>query len=809
MGDGGRGSGESVGTGGYAEFFARATAGLAPYPYQERLAAADDAPHLLRVPTGAGKTAAAIVAWLYRLAIRPRATPRRLVYCLPMRVLVEQTEREARRWIENLGIAVPVHVLMGGVDSTDWFLGIDQPALLIGTQDMLLSRALNRGYAASRFHWPIDFGLLNNDCTWILDEPQLMGSGVSTSAQLAGLRQTLGTFGSCRSVWMSATLEPSWLETIDFRGKFPGGPLELQAEDYDPARPLFKRMTAAKTLVRLGPTSTKDMKDIARRILDLAVARRGEVRSPSRTLVVVNTVGRANALYSALYGLTKKSASPELLLIHSRFRRPERQILTRRLQEPSSCDRIIVATQVVEAGVDLSAHTLVTELAPWSSLVQRMGRCNRTGTDSPGAVYWIDLDEKSAEPYSLEDLALAREHLAALEGQGVSPRDLDEFKMRRGMTLSFVHTHVLRRRDVLDLFDTTPDLSGNDIDIQRFVRGDDADTDVQVFWRPLAGDAPSPDSPAPARAELCSVPVGQVRSFLKTLADKGRGACYTWDHLDGRWARMDSRDIRPGLTILMASEAGGYDWSESARSGRGWDPDSTSAVPTHVRASAAEEGAGSDPNSALAGEPLTIAQHTRNVCQELDAILAPLDLVERWKEFLRQAARDHDIGKAHPVFQRALRTANPALASDELWAKSGVRARLLHDRKHFRHELASALAVLQAGAPFAVAYLVAAHHGRVRLAIRALPGEDQPRDQDVPFALGVHHGDVLPAVEVDGSTSPETALDLSPMRLGGPASWTSEAMALLGELGPFKLAYFEAVLRAADVRASRQEAQRA
>ena len=36
-------------------------------------------------------------------------------------------------------------------------------------------------------------------------------------------------------------------------------------------------------------------------------------------------------------------------------------------------DRIIVATQVVEAGVDISATTLVTELSPWSSLVQRFG----------------------------------------------------------------------------------------------------------------------------------------------------------------------------------------------------------------------------------------------------------------------------------------------------------------------------------------------------------------------------------------------------------------------------------------------------
>ena len=96
--------------------------------------------------------------------------------------------REAKSWLKNLKSDVKVHVLMGGADTEQWFLEPDKSAIIVGTQDMLLSRALNRGYAASRFHWPIDFALLNNDCLWVFDEPQLMGSGVSTSAQLAGLR---------------------------------------------------------------------------------------------------------------------------------------------------------------------------------------------------------------------------------------------------------------------------------------------------------------------------------------------------------------------------------------------------------------------------------------------------------------------------------------------------------------------------------------------------------------------------------------------------------------------------------------------
>ncbi|MFX8945908.1 hypothetical protein ABTN08_19825, partial [Acinetobacter baumannii] len=78
-------------------------------------------------------------------------------------------------------------------------------------------------------------------------------------------------------------------------------------------------------------------------------------------------------------------------------------------------DRIIIATQVVEAGVDISAAVLLTELAPWPSLVQRFGRCARWGgtaevivTDSQSK------DDKAAAPYAKDELDAARDALACL-----------------------------------------------------------------------------------------------------------------------------------------------------------------------------------------------------------------------------------------------------------------------------------------------------------------------------------------------------------------------------------------------------------
>ena len=215
----------------FDEFFRKAV-GNDPFPFQRRLATDPELPQLIDVPTGAGKTAAVILAWLWRRRYASpdisKQTPRRLVYCLPMRVLVEQTRDNAKKWLENLGMLaenpgneapvtdfasdndkgdkkrIAVTVLMGGEDKDEWDLYPERDAMIIGTQDMLLSRALNRGYGMSRYRWPVHFGLLNNDCLWVMDEVQLMGNGLATTTQLHGFRDAFGTLLSVQSIWMSA-----------------------------------------------------------------------------------------------------------------------------------------------------------------------------------------------------------------------------------------------------------------------------------------------------------------------------------------------------------------------------------------------------------------------------------------------------------------------------------------------------------------------------------------------------------------------------------------------------------------------------
>lgn len=76
---------------GFDEFF-RTAVGKAPFSFQQRFAC--ELPPLVNIPTGLGKTAMAVVGWLWRRCeagkeIRSQ-TPRRLVYCLPLRVRKEK-----------------------------------------------------------------------------------------------------------------------------------------------------------------------------------------------------------------------------------------------------------------------------------------------------------------------------------------------------------------------------------------------------------------------------------------------------------------------------------------------------------------------------------------------------------------------------------------------------------------------------------------------------------------------------------------------------------------------------------------------
>jgi CRISPR-associated endonuclease/helicase Cas3 len=772
--------------------FRLATGGHDPYDYQRELAARQAPPAVIEVPTGSGKTLAVLLSWL----CDPNR-PRRLIYALPMRSLVEQTADVAREVLGRLRDSTPVHVLMGGVEPADWRLDVERPAVIVGTIDMLLSRALNRGYAESRFAWPVSFGLLNNDCRWVCDEVQLMGPARTTTAQLAGLRAKLGVALRCETVWMSATVDHDALRTVDHPEL--GDVLRLSAADR--AGPLSGRLEAVKRVERLDLTMTQP----ARLAGSIAAAVQARHRAGTRSIVVVNRVDLAQAVHTALLKLLiKRASAADVVLLHSRFRPPDRaERMRESLSAPGPRGTIVVATQVIEAGVDLSSALLATETAPFSAVVQRAGRCNRAGDDDDATILWLDrgdLDARAAAPYAPEDIASARTALLELQGASASPARLEGIEVPELREA----TAVLRRRDLIDLFDTAPDLSGSDIDIAPYIRADDERT-VSVFFRALAGLGPAVigSQAAPGRDEIVSVPIGSL--------DKPGRDMWRFDIVDGRWERLHGRDRpHPGATVMLDTGEGGYS------AARGWTAQTGDLPEALPSPRVAVEAVSSDPGS-LGRSWVDLPTHLRETMEAAMAITRDLGLPVGLADCVVRAAALHDIGKAHPAFQDMLiNTAPPAERDGRRstpWAKSAY-AGGRHVRPYFRHELASGLALYEAdddwiGHPASawplLRYLVAAHHGRVRVSIRPAPGETLPRGstERARFALGIVDGDVLPSVSTPLGVSPATELGLAEMELGTPGgSWTSTACRLRDEHGPFVLAFLEALVRVADWRAS-------
>lgn len=882
----------------FDSFFVTAT-GFAPYKWQRQVGLRG-LPEILPVPTGHGKTEGVALGWAWRsIVLKDRGEPLHLVYCLPMRSLVRQTAERLERYFSNLEKAgypeIRVYQLMGGALDEEWAGQPDRPWVLVGTQDQLLSRALNRGYSMSRYEWPVHFGVLNQDCRWVIDEVQLIGPGLWTTSQLDWMRRKrFRSLKPCFTTWMSATMGTSFLSTTDRKKDGCDQPRAPELNFDDPA--LRRRRDAIRPIEWV---KGNDLKEIAALVSQ-------NHKTGTLSLVVCNTVDAAREVFLALPGGTPR------ILLTSRFRRQDRDANEKRLIEfevrrrlhsgpiPDDPGLVCVSTQVVEAGVDVSAHHLWSELAPWPSVVQRLGRLNRDGLDENAKAWFWETPsgggkgkkkEERIGPYAASDILVAKKLLEAIVPLSRSSfaEAMKRLEENHGdlikAALAPRPEPMPRALDVHGLFATEPDVHGGFTDVSAFVRSADPDADVIVFWRdwgtkngapPKGEDLDGPD--LDSDKEGCPVPVFRLREFLKS----SRAVAWTWNEEAEQWERIERSELRPGMTVMLHREIGGYDPD------LGWTGESG-----HKLSSAPRAGRGRmlrDEVRTELGVWVPLRDHLEDAKRHAEEICGRLDLDEPYRTAVIQAAELHDIGKSHPGWQRALpaaadlrggpwakcprifavdtladsaaiRDAVRALRPDCLelaseqrrrgrenvvrlrWAVSRkLDAQELEELKRItgvrwaghpafrpglRHEAASALSLWhryrsgQASYPALTVYLAAAHHGKVRTVFRSITetGDDVlgvPRDPGV--------------IDVNGSA---WSMDFSVAKDGAEGQWENGGFLLTGtgwtglvsdllgpwrpddcahcgvvpdgepkRLGPFALAYLEALVRAADWRAS-------
>jgi CRISPR-associated endonuclease/helicase Cas3 len=896
----------------FVKFFREAT-GFRPYSWQICVAI-EGIPEILPIPTGLGKTEGSVLAWAWRRRFAyTEGEPIHLVYCLPMRSLVRQTtERlqghfaKLKQW--NQLIDIPVYRLIGGDADEPWAATPDRPWVLVGTQDMLLSRALNRGYGVSRFEWPLHFGLLNQDCHWIVDEVQLMGPGLWTTAQLDWMRRKrFPGLKPCRTTWMSATMGAQFLQTTDRKrdGCDAVEPFDPNLES-DSNEALKLRRAALRPVCSHHPRTEKKARPLTEQIVSEVIA----AHLPgSLTLIVCNTVKTAQTIFQEM----EAGSAPKILLT-SRFRADDRNeaeetlraFESRRSKSPTGRvagddpGLICVSTQVVEAGLDVSAHRLWTEHAPWPSLIQRLGRLNRDGKDNEArAIVWKMTPESKRKyegqdwigPYreaALDEASSLLKALAPLSKQRTAVDALLELQTQKpdeyAKALEIPQEPCPRALDVYGLFSTEPDLYGGFTDVSRFVRNADPDADIIVFWRDWQGRTPPTGDalggpPLDLNAEACPVALWQFQEFLKNVRMPG----WLWNDRAERWEQMAFQNLKPGMTIMLRGDVGGY---SKALGWTGAASDRLDDLPSAGRGRALR-----DDWSTEAGYWSSLVSHLADARSEAERLCDALALDAPIRTAVVEAAGFHDIGKAHPDWRGAITVDSPigceapakfpkvlrveVLRQDaesvrtavgsklataaslpdedvnegkivrlrwalersldqitlkEIRALSGVRwAAHKAFRPGLRHEAASALAMWQqyrvandAPYPALAMYLAAAHHGKVRTVLKAIlsvgrdvfgvnrtpatlqfDGQDWPMDFSVAFdGSDGEWTDEGFAITGPGWTGIVADL-LGPWRGEADAAWTgavprNEPRAL----GPFALAWLEALVRIADRRAS-------
>ena len=607
----------------FADFF-QDVHGTEPFPWQQRLTSQilrqESWPKVIDLPTGTGKTSVIDTA-IFTLAARPHIFPRRIVFVIDRRIVVDQVCDRAQKIVTKLqtretpilreiqvrlgalcdGEPLGVAALRGGIPiDGEWAHHPDQPWVMVTTVDQFGSRLLFRGYGVGAGMRPIHAGLAGNDCLVILDEVHLSIPFASTLAQISKFNFGEKLPRRFSVVEMSAT-PANHTNSNRFT-------LDATA-DLQECEELRTRLEATK-LAKLVPVKNESV--LPAEILKIvkSIAKPNVCSTICAVGVVVNRVRTACAIHEKL-----KKAGYVAYLITGRTRPLDRIDILKQVVPIVSPDReiqpgeiaVVVATQAIEVGADFSFDALITECAAINSLKQRFGRLDRrgvfahmTGTNAPAwiigpkstvassakpdpiygnsiKVTWEELENRTKDgTIDVGPLSLAKFPLTATAPYQRAPWVLD----------SYMEAWVQTNPEPL----TQPSL-------EWFLHGINCDTpNVSILWRWDRSSKALRLVP-PRQAECLQIPIGAAKSWLNgnheaEVADVDFFSASKLDHVrinsasqakrnDFDWVRWagfkkGSEPIKidqlgPGDIIIVDPSRGGLRYGT-------WNPESTEII---------------------------------------------------------------------------------------------------------------------------------------------------------------------------------------------------------------------------------------
>ncbi len=343
------------------------------------------------LPTGLGKTSV-IHIWLIALATVPTRVPRRLVYVVNRRTVVDQATREAEMLRERLCRApvlerrlkdlcalvtdtpLAISTLRGQfADNGEWHSDPSRPAIVIGTVDMIGSRLLFSGYGRGFRARPLHAAFLGQDVLLIHDEAHLEPAFQRLVEALSAEQKRQREHRAFQFMELTATSRSDNVSASAF---------SLTAADRSHPE-VRKRLEARKWLT----FRSVDEKEISGESTKLALKHKD---SGAAVLVYLRKVEDVDAVRARL----KKDNNQKVQALTGTLRGLERDrlakkdpIFARFLPDSNRSENVtpesgtvyFVCTSAGEVGVNISADHLVCDLTPFDSMVQRFGRVNRFG----------------------------------------------------------------------------------------------------------------------------------------------------------------------------------------------------------------------------------------------------------------------------------------------------------------------------------------------------------------------------------------------------------------------------------------------
>jgi len=386
---------------------------------------------ILQAPTGSGKTRAALSPFVQNLALGENKLPHTCRYAVPLRVLANQFYREFQSVAENIDKGYPTRLL-----ETYGAIGRKAIAVQTGEQpddpqfeslltfctiDQLLASFLAVPYGLGPRLANINVGAVAGSYL-VLDEFHLYPLGEHHSlygARTTTLQMLRLLRGVAPFVLMTATFSTSLLARLQ----------TLLGAEIVTVRDPNELQEIAQGRTRTFRRSPEAMD--ARAIFQEHQNRRQT--GNACTLVICNTVLRAQKLFLDMKAVAGENT--RVVLLHSRFSVKGRRTLSEEVEHELGQqqwqngiylgrDIIVIATQVVEVGLNISAQVLHTENAPASSLIQRAGRCARFAHQHGNVfIHPLPLDdggkEASTLPYDKNVCAATWDALTKFDDQEV------------------------------------------------------------------------------------------------------------------------------------------------------------------------------------------------------------------------------------------------------------------------------------------------------------------------------------------------------------------------------------------------------